>query len=1184
MSVRKRTFERFIHALTSWLQFSPLPATNLTELNQHLAAELDDDAFTLYFLETDPLPDHFRPRLSLNDWPCSCGISDPKPRWCPDTMTTPFASGPHFLCPLSVADRSTILVMQGPNLKATFRPFALLLMAILQRPFTHPHDSQQDYRRLFERLPVGIYRTTPDGRIVDINPAFLQMLGYTSPDEVLNKNVLEFYGDPGRRKKWQAAFAKRDAVINYELTLKRANGEIIWVNDSARRIRLPDGSVIYEGVLQNITDRKILETEWVRHIQRLEQHRDLMGRLFTDTHVIERDLHESIPYITEQVAPLVDFERIAVWVITPDERQWNLVDALDISSRHHTRGLRFPRRDDFIEWLKQRRFIEVRNPESVTYLPDHLLRDMQRRGIHQLLMAPAQIGGRILGMIVFECTSPKQKWHPYELILAGDLADLLGQLILSHRVREQARMLQAMNRVITRAQFLTDVDELLDLYINELRTLADVPIAYIRVLDFEHAVGRDPETMAQLLFILTELEPTPDRPTVFTREQLRELLHDTEFDFKSLALIPLKANHHIEAFALLTDTREKTWSEELLQAATNLAHQLILLINRIIHDDQERRRSELMLQLQHISTGLNAPRSVDDTIAFIGRSTHKLLQADRVIVLRRDADLRTRIQWPPDLELELRRELTSCAEELPGISYLTGDEPVFIPDLARLPDARPLRRLTNLNYRSLAAWSIPFGDNHRATLVALFRRPRTLDIVELEAMDAFTRQASAALTNARLLEHIQHLGQRDPLTKLYNRSYFEEALNHAVATARLQNITHALLILDLDHFATINDSLGHTIADKILREVGEVLAKTARPGEIVARLIGDSFAVLAHGLSSIHAMERARMIKQALARHRYSVDLQPYRITCTIGIAMIDLTTPSATDALAQADAACATAKNLGRNRIRLFQPEDIHRTRMVAEDLRLSETLRKALQNQQLHLYYQPIFNLIEEKIHAYEALLRLRDGDHILNAYDFIPVAERFALLPDLDLWVVETTLKTLQHHAELGHPIRLSVNLSGPTLEQSETLRDIEHLIARFLPPGGHFIFEITENTALTQLVNAADWIQHINARFGIPFALDDFGIGFSSFGHLKHLPIHYLKIDMNFIQSIFKSEIDKVLVQSMLHICHSLKFKAIAEGVENARIYQALRELKIPYGQGFYLGPPAPSPMATENLEP
>jgi len=272
---------------------------------------------------------------------------------------------------------------------------------------------------------------------------------------------------------------------------------------------------------------------------------------------------------------------------------------------------------------------------------------------------------------------------------------------------------------------------------------------------------------------------------------------------------------------------------------------------------------------------------------------------------------------------------------------------------------------------------------------------------------------------------------------------------------------------------------------------------------------------------------------------------------------------------LALADNALYTAKERGRNRVVLAQPDED-----IAEALsKTNQTvglIRSALKENRFTLYFQPVFSFTAGKIIHYEALLRLRrENGEIILPGGFIPVAERFGLMAQLDRWVIEAAFKTLREHPDLN----LFINLSGTSLGDDTLLDLVESLLRNSGTNPSRIGFEITETAAVKDLAQAERWIQRIKG-LGCKFALDDFGIGFLSFSYLRTLPVDYLKIDGSFVKNIDSDDNHRAIVQAMNSVSHTLGKKTIAEFVENEKVVRILQDMGVDYGQGYYLGMPAP----------
>jgi len=418
-------------------------------------------------------------------------------------------------------------------------------------------------------------------------------------------------------------------------------------------------------------------------------------------------------------------------------------------------------------------------------------------------------------------------------------------------------------------------------------------------------------------------------------------------------------------------------------------------------------------------------------------------------------------------------------------------------------------------------------------------------------------------------ESLQFLAMHDPLTNIPNRYLLEEMLQQVVERAK-RGLQSALLFIDLDNFKMVNDTYGHVVGDELLVTVARTLKNNLRSADFVARFGGDEFAVLVENVTLGQAEIVAEKLRQVT--DQTEMLLGPYgakfTLTISIGMIMVDGTADSR-KLLALVDNALYTAKERGRNRVVLAQPDQD-----IAEALsKTNQTvglIRNALKENRLTLLFQPVISFAEGKIIHYEALLRLRrENGAIILPGEFIPVAERFGLMAQLDRWVIKTTFKTLRENPGLN----LFINLSGTSLGDDTLLDLIEAQIRDSGTNPSRIGFEITETLAVKDLNQAGRWVHRIKG-LGCKFALDDFGIGFSSFSYLRTLPVDYLKIDGSFVKNIDSNENHRAIVQAMNSVSHTLGKQTIAEFVENERIVKVLKEMGVDHGQGYHLGLPSP----------
>ena len=420
---------------------------------------------------------------------------------------------------------------------------------------------------------------------------------------------------------------------------------------------------------------------------------------------------------------------------------------------------------------------------------------------------------------------------------------------------------------------------------------------------------------------------------------------------------------------------------------------------------------------------------------------------------------------------------------------------------------------------------------------------------------------------------LEYLAQHDTLTGLYNRYYFEQQLKHAIVEASLGKSSYALFYIDLDQFKTINDTAGHGAGDELLVAVAEIFARRTRRGDILARLGGDEFGVLLEQCAEGQVKQAADSFVESLDDFRFEWEGRTYDITPSVGVSMIDLSTASPAEALRQADIACYVAKQGGRNRSHVYRLSDDQDLSPVGE-MNLINDIRAAIAEDRFVLHFQPVINARENTVTMYEALLRMEAVDGtLISPGAFIPVAERYGLMPQVDLWVLNKILNILVSDEFLQSNLYLSINLSGSSVGSEDVLSQICESIQSRKIHADRMILEITETAAVGNIQRAGEFMRQLR-KAGCRFALDDFGTGFSSFAYLKHLPVDYIKIDGTFVRDILDDPIDQAMVRSIIHIAHSLGKQTIAEYVEDEAIFRHMNELGVDFVQGFYTGSPKP----------
>jgi diguanylate cyclase (GGDEF)-like protein/PAS domain S-box-containing protein len=416
----------------------------------------------------------------------------------------------------------------------------------------------------------------------------------------------------------------------------------------------------------------------------------------------------------------------------------------------------------------------------------------------------------------------------------------------------------------------------------------------------------------------------------------------------------------------------------------------------------------------------------------------------------------------------------------------------------------------------------------------------------------------------------------DALTGLDNRTEFERKLVESIATAR-DGTPHALLFLDLDQFKVINDTCGHVAGDQLLRKVADVLRGQIAEGDTLARLGGDEFAVLLRHRTTEAALAFARKLCEQTSALRFAWQGKSYHVTASIGVVPVEGGARDAAQLMSAADIACYAAKEAGRDGVRLYRADD-EAVKHVAE-MGMVAQIRRALDEGSFMLYRQRIQGLQEHNRNHkhYEVLLRMIDaGGHLLPPGAFLPSAERYNMMRAIDRWVVHNTFAQLKKQREenrLAPDSLHTINLSGATINDDSFAAFLAEEVARHDVSTQSLCFEITETMAISNLSRAAALMQEVKAM-GCRFAIDDFGIGMSSFAYLKHLPVDYLKIDGTFVRHMLREKVDHEIVDAITRIARTLSIRTIAEFVEEDAIMPALAGLGVDYAQGYAVGRPVP----------
>lgn len=426
----------------------------------------------------------------------------------------------------------------------------------------------------------------------------------------------------------------------------------------------------------------------------------------------------------------------------------------------------------------------------------------------------------------------------------------------------------------------------------------------------------------------------------------------------------------------------------------------------------------------------------------------------------------------------------------------------------------------------------------------------------------------------KLLSQLRYQAYHDPLTGAINRRGLEKQLKRSIEEARDHESHHLLCFIDLDQFKVVNDTAGHLAGDQVLQDVTRLLRRELRQSDILARLGGDEFGVILRNCDEEASLKVAEGLRKAVEDYVFTSGKFALRLGASVGCVSITRDSPGPSELLRTADTACYMAKEYGRNRVVHYSPDDRDIQIRESEMASLSR-IRHALEKNRLTLLGQEIRPVDPAGKSRCEILVRMLDDDGSeISPGLFLPAAERFHVAPDIDRWVVQTTLDTLvRHKQDLDKLEACHINLSGQSIGREDFLKFLETAIDGSSIDPGKLCFEITETAAISNLADARHLFRRLRQK-GCEFALDDFGSGLSSFGYLTSMPVDIIKIDGAFVRDAVDNELHQAIVRSIGEIVSVMGKRAAAEFVETDAVGALMAELGIDFLQGYAIHRPCP----------
>ncbi|MDW3095058.1 MAG: EAL domain-containing protein [Gammaproteobacteria bacterium] len=551
-------------------------------------------------------------------------------------------------------------------------------------------------------------------------------------------------------------------------------------------------------------------------------------------------------------------------------------------------------------------------------------------------------------------------------------------------------------------------------------------------------------------------------------------------------------------------------------------------------------------------------------------------QVDRVLIADDDRSMRLALMNVLDSdgyelhEVENGQEaLQYCQNNMPDLVLLDA----MMPEMDGFTACEEIRTLENGSHIPIL---IVTALDDEESVERAFKVGAT-DYLPKPVHFAVLRQRISRLLHAASVErHVRQLAYTDPLTGLPNRTTLSKHLNELLGKAYSSNDMVAMLFLDLDRFKLVNDTLGHSVGDLLLKAVADRLQRCVRSGDMVARLGGDEFTIIVDRAKSRDSVARIAQTICDSIEQPFSFSGQEIFVSTSIGISLYPLDGDNIGDLMKHADTAMFRAKEVGRSYF--FYESDMEAA--VTRKMEIEADLRRSVSRDQIDVYFQPKADLKTNQIVGMEALVRWNHPQKgIICPQEFIPLAEETGIINEIGLWVMIGACLQIKDWIDQGFgPYSIAVNLSGVQLENGEIINQVKQVLDETQIDPSLLELEITESTIMHNPERVIEILQRLK-DMGVQLAVDDFGTGYSSLNYLKRFPIDLLKIDAAFVRDVETDADDRAIVQSIIALAKSMRLKVVAEGVETRQQQEFLKALDCDYIQGYYIG----RPVCAEEFE-
>jgi diguanylate cyclase (GGDEF)-like protein/PAS domain S-box-containing protein len=849
---------------------------------------------------------------------------------------------------------------------------------------------------------------------------------------------------------------------------------------------------------------------------------------------------EAFRRLTETAARTLGVRRVSIWLFDAARTCLEAADQFDLAAGRHERGFRLEaaRYPAYFQALNWSRAIVA--PDAVT---DPRTREfaegyLDRLGIVSMMDAAIWQDGRTQGVVCLEAVEERRNWTPDEQHFAGSIADIASSALSQEQLRRARAQAQESQDIMARA-----FDAIPD-WVAVMR-LKDKALIYVNRsfetytgLKATNVIGKSSESIG----LWADLGRRAEWIELLSTQGLAR---DFEAGFR------MKSGE-VRTFQLSGDRIDINGMPCMVTVARDVSvgrrHQQLLDVTAQ-GVTSEVGNSFFRSLVAHLARALEA-----DT-ALVGEIDPERDSLVHTVAVQRDG--------APAADYAYELEGTPCETVLRSSTVCAYTREIS----KRFPKDRHVESYVGAPLLDSAGKAM-------GLLAVMFRRPIEDPAHAESLLRIFAARAAAELERRNQLHALEHLALHDGLTGLPNRTRLRDRIEEALGAGE----RIGLLLVDLDHFKEINDTLGHAVGDTLLQRIADRLREAA--GADVARLGGDEFAVLVRGLgeSAGEAREAATRVLAALER-RFEVDHYRLEIGASVGIAMAPRDAKTADGLLRCADVAMYSAKR-GRSGYAVYsQAQDPY----TAERLTLLSELSGSFRRDEMVVHYQPRVILAQKRLRGFEALVRWNHPrlGH-LPPSQFIPLAEFSDVIRPLTLWILRTAIRQRRAWAESGHATRLAVNFSARQLMDDRCPDQIGEILEEEGTPAEALELEITESALIADPEHATVTLERIRS-LGVQIAVDDFGTGFSSLSHLRRLPLHALKIDVSFVRNMLKSSQDRVIVESTVGLAHNLGLSVVAEGIEDEPTLAALRAMGCDEGQGYFIAPPMDAAEAGRWME-